>query len=129
PAGAVLIAPWVDLTTIAAHRSSKAAVPLRGSQRAAQEYIGDSRLDDPLASGLYADLSGLPPVMIQASTGEMLRDDAVRLDAKARHAGVESNLRLWDGVPHVWHIFAGLRESREAFGDIAGFISSVLRKE
>jgi monoterpene epsilon-lactone hydrolase len=129
PAGAVLIAPWVDLATIAAHRTDTAGIPLRGSQHAAHEYIGDSRLDDPLASGLYADLSGLPPVMIQASTGEMLRDDAVRLDAKARHAGVESNLRLWDGVPHVWHIFAGLRESREAFGDIAAFISSVLRKD
>jgi epsilon-lactone hydrolase len=126
PAGAVLIAPWVDLTTIATRRTGTAAtVPLRGSRHLAHEYVGDRALDDPLASGLYADLSGLPPVMIQASTVEMLRDDAVRLDAKARRAGVESNLRLWDGVPHVWHIFAGLRESREAFGDISGFIHSV----
>jgi epsilon-lactone hydrolase len=129
PAGAVLIAPWVDLTTIAVRRPDTAAVPMRGSERAAQEYVGDRPLDHPLASGINADLSGLPPVMIQASNGEMLRDDAVRLDAKARGAGVESNLRLWDGVPHVWHIFAGLRESREAFGDISTFISSVLRKD
>lgn len=118
PAGAVLIAPWVDL---AAHRDLVTAGS--GPRRMAEAYVGDLPLDDPLASGLYADLHGLPPLMIQASTSEMLRDDAVRLDAKARAAGVESTLRMWDGVPHVWHIFAGLRESREAFGEIAAFVA------
>jgi acetyl esterase/lipase len=58
----------------------------------------------------------------------MLRDDAVRLDAKARAAGVDSSLRLWEDVPHVWHIFAGLRESREAFADIADFVARVTRR-
>ncbi|HEY5425609.1 MAG TPA: alpha/beta hydrolase [Candidatus Tumulicola sp.] len=120
PAGAVLIAPWVDL---AASRDPVAAD--RGESRMAQAYVGDRPLDDPLASGLYAELHGLPPLMIQASTIEMLRDDAVRLDAKARAAGVDSTLRLWDGVPHVWHIFAGLRESREAFVDIARFVARI----
>lgn len=120
PAGAVLIAPWVDL---AAHRDLVAVGA--GPRRMAEAYVGDLPLDDPLASGLYADLRGLPPMMIQASTSEMLRDDAVRLDAKARAAGVKSTLRLWDGVPHVWHIFAGLRESREAFGEIAEFVDRV----
>ncbi|HKU81248.1 MAG TPA: alpha/beta hydrolase [Candidatus Tumulicola sp.] len=120
PAGAVLIAPWVDL---AARRDLVTAGT--GSRRMAEAYLGDLPLDDPLASGLYADLTGLPPLMIQASTIEMLRDDAVRLDAKARAAGVQSTLLLWEGVPHVWHIFAGLRESREAFGAIAAFVERV----
>lgn len=123
PAGAVLIGPWVDL---AASRDVVAAD--RGESRMARAYVGDRPLDDPLASGLYAELHGLPPLMIQASTSEMLRDDAVRLDAKARAAGVDSTLRMWDGVPHVWHIFAGLRESREAFSDIARFVGRVTRR-
>ncbi|HEY1656661.1 MAG TPA: alpha/beta hydrolase [Candidatus Tumulicola sp.] len=123
PAGAVLIAPWVDL---AARRDFVATE--RGDRRIAQAYVGDRPLDDPLASALYAELHGLPPLMIQASTSEMLRDDAVRLDAKARAAGVDSSLRLWDDVPHVWHIFAGLRESREAFGDIAAFVDRVVER-
>ncbi|MBV8116746.1 MAG: alpha/beta hydrolase [Candidatus Eremiobacteraeota bacterium] len=118
PAGAVMIAPWVDL-------AATVVVSKRGERRIAHAYVGDRPLDDPLASGLYAELHGLPPLMIQASTIEMLRDDAVRLDAKARSAGVESTLRLWDGVPHVWHIFSGLPESREAFAEIAGFVTHV----
>jgi epsilon-lactone hydrolase len=120
PAGAVLIAPWVDL---AAERDLVAAD--RRERQIAQAYVGDRSLDHPLASSLYAELHGLPPLLIQASTSEMLRDDAIRLDAKARAAGVDSSLRLWDGVPHVWHIFAGLRESREAFGDIADFVTRI----
>jgi epsilon-lactone hydrolase len=119
PAGAVLIGPWVDL---AAPDASS-----RGERRLAHAYVGDRPLDDPLASGLYADLQGLPPLMIHASTIEMLRDDSVRLDAKARAAGVDSTLGLWDGVPHVWHIFAGLRETREAFAEIASFVARVTR--
>ena len=123
PAGAVLIAPWVDLAT---RRDLVTADS--GERRMAQAYVGDRPLDDPLASALYADLRHLPPLMIQASTVEMLRDDAVRLDAKARAAGVDSCLRLWDGVPHVWHIFSGLRESREAFDDIAAFVARVTQR-
>jgi monoterpene epsilon-lactone hydrolase len=121
PAGAVMIAPWVDL-------AATQAVSNRGERRIAHAYVGDRPLDDPLASGLYAELQGLPPLMIQASTIEMLRDDAVRLNAKARAAGVDSTLRLWDGVPHVWHIFSGLPESREAFAEIAAFVGRVTRR-
>ena len=118
PAGAVLIAPWVDLAATLVRST-------RGERRIAHAYVGDGRFDDPLASGIYADLHGLPPLTIQASTIENLRDDAVRLDAKARAAGTDSTLRLWDGVPHVWHIFSGLPESREAFAEIAAFIGRV----
>ena len=70
-------------------------------------------------------LPGLPPMLIQASASEVLRDDAVRLDAKARAAGVDTKLRLWDGLPHVWHLFSHLPETREAFDDIAPFVGRV----
>lgn len=121
PAAAVLIAPWVDL-------AATLSTAKRGEGRIAHAYVGDAPFDDPLASGLYADLSGLPPMMIQASTVESLRDDAVRLDAKARAAGVKSTLKLWDGVPHVWHIFAGLPETREAFTEISGFVDTCVAR-
>jgi len=49
----------------------------------------------------------------------------VRLDAKARAAGVDSRLRLWDGLPHVWHLFARLPESRQAYDDIGAFLEKV----
>jgi acetyl esterase/lipase len=130
PAGAVMIGPWVDLLATGesvrtnAH-SDDVVVPDNGENKLAHAYMGGAPLDDPRASGLYAELAGLPPLLIQASSIEVLRDDAVRLDAKARAAGVDSTLRLWDGVPHVWHLFAGLPESREAFGDIAAFVTRV----
>jgi monoterpene epsilon-lactone hydrolase len=130
PAGGVLIGPWVDLAaTGQSHRSNAQSddvvVSDGGKNLLARAYLGDRPLDDPGASGLYADLHGLPPLLSQASSIEMLRDDAVRLDAKARAAGVDSTLRLFDGVPHVWHLFSRLPESREALGDIAAFVERV----
>ena len=130
PAGAVMIAPWVDLLATGDSVRTNAGtddvvVPDNGENRLAHAYMGGAPLDTPLASGLYADLAGLPPMLIQASAIEVLLDDAVRLDAKARKAGVDSTLRLWDGLPHVWHLFKILPETREAFDDIAVFVGRV----
>jgi monoterpene epsilon-lactone hydrolase len=130
PAGAVMIAPWVDLLATGESirtnaRSDDVVVPDNGENRLAHAYMGGAPLDTPLASGLYADLAGLPPMLIQASAIEVLLDDAVRLDAKARAAGVDSTLQLWDGLPHVWHLFKVLPETREAFDDIAVFVRRV----
>jgi acetyl esterase/lipase len=130
PAGAVMIAPWVDLMATGDSvrtnaRTDDVVVPDNGENKLARAYMGEGRLDDPRASGYYADLTGLPPLLIQASTIEVLLDDAVRLDAKARAAGVDSRLRLWEGLPHVWHLFTILPETREAFDDIVAFVGKV----
>ena len=130
PAGAVMIAPWVDLLATGDSvrtnaRTDDVVVPDNGENKLAHAYMGGAPLDTPLASGLYAELAGLPPMLIQASAIEVLLDDAVRLDAKARAAGVDSKLRLWDGLPHVWHLFKILPETREAFDDIAVFVGRV----
>jgi len=130
PGGAVMIAPWVDLLSTGQSvrtnaRTDDVVVPDNGEHKLAHAYMGAGALDDPRASGFYADLTELPPLLIQASAIEVLRDDSVRLDAKARAAGVDSTLRLWDGLPHVWHLFAQLPETREAFDDIAPFIGRV----
>jgi acetyl esterase/lipase len=128
-AGAFLLSPWVDLTasgdSIRTNARSDDVIVHDGSDRFARMYAGDRALDDPLVSGLYADLRGLPPLLVQASEIEMLRDDSVRLVEKARAAGVDAHLHLFDGVHHVWQLFTNMPESRQALGEIATFVKNV----
>ncbi|MBV8488915.1 MAG: alpha/beta hydrolase [Candidatus Eremiobacteraeota bacterium] len=128
PACAFLFSPWVDLTgtsdSVRTNAESDDVLVHDGSDRFARMYAGDRALDDPDVSGLFADLSGLPPLLVQASTIEMLRDDAVRLVERAGAAGVDARLHLYDGLPHVWQLFANLPESREALAQIAQFVAA-----
>lgn len=126
PAAAFLLSPWVDLAStsasVRANAHSDDVLVYGESHAIAPLYAGALALDDPRVSAVYADLQNLPPLLVQASASEMLRDDAVRLVARARAAGVDARLRLWDGVPHVWQLFTGIPEAREALHDIAHFI-------
>jgi acetyl esterase/lipase len=72
---------------------------------AARIYLGDAPPTHPLASPLYADFTGLPPMQVFASSTETLLDDAVRVAERAGRAGVPVDLQVWDGLPHVWPIF------------------------
>jgi acetyl esterase/lipase len=77
-------------------------------------------------SPLFADLRGLPPVLIQVSTIELLLDDARRMAAALRRAGVAVSLSEWSKVPPMWHIFAaGLPEARDAIRESARFIRAL----
>ena len=60
----------------------------------------------PLASPYYADLQGLPPLLVQVGTAEVLLDDSLRLADRAKEAGVDVTLEVWDDMPHVWQAFA-----------------------
>ena len=81
---------------------------------------------NPLVSPIYADLAGLPPILVQVSEAEMLLDDAVRYVNKARDSGSPARLQRWPGLLHVWHIFCPeVPEAVEAFDRIAAFIESV----
>jgi acetyl esterase/lipase len=96
----------------------------------ARFYLQNGAVDPrtPLASPLHADFRDLPPLLIQASRDEVLRDDAVRVAAKARAAGVECELDLTDEVPHVWQIFAGmLPEGQQALDRAGAFLRKHLR--
>jgi acetyl esterase/lipase len=73
--------------------------------RAAQYYLGDRDRCAPLASPLYADLQGLPPLLIHVGTDETLLDDSRRLAERAQRAGVRTQLKIWPAVPHVWQLF------------------------
>ncbi|MFD1509519.1 alpha/beta hydrolase fold domain-containing protein [Lacimonas salitolerans] len=85
--------------------------------------LGDTAPDDPRASPLFAAFPGCPPVLLQVSDSEILRDDAVRLEAKLRAQGTDVRLEMWEDAPHVWQIFDGwFPEAREAIGNTARFI-------
>lgn len=81
---------------------------------------------NPLISPVFGDLSGLPPVLIQASTAEMLLGDARRYVNKARAAGSSAELETWPDMLHVWHLFEPiLPEAQEAFERIGQFVERI----
>ncbi len=127
PAAAVCLSPWVDLEGIGDSMSTKAEVdPMvqrEGLLKMAKAYLGDAHPRTPLAAPLYADLRGLPPLLIQVGTTETLLDDATRLAERARAAGVDVLLEPWDDMIHVWHFFAAaLPEGQQAIDRIGEFV-------
>ena len=112
PAAGVCLSPWVDMEGIGDSMTAKAGVdPMvrhEGLVRMAGLYLDGADPRTPLAAPLYADLSGLPPLLIQVGTAETLLDDATRLSERAKAAGVEVTLESWDDMIHVWHLFAPL---------------------
>jgi len=79
---------------------------------------------DPKVSPIYDHLKDLPPILVQASETEMLRDDAVRYVAKAKAAGTDARLQLWNHMPHVFQIFDEmLPEAGDALQEIANFFA------
>jgi len=129
PAAGVCISPWVDLTCSGGSYQTKAAsdpiVTREGVARMASWYLAGADPRTPLASPLYADLHGLPPLLIHVGSDEVLLDDARQLAARARAAGVEATLDVWPEMIHVWHWFLGmLGEAQRAVDRIGEFIRS-----
>lgn len=127
PSCGVCISPWVDLEMTGESIQSKAAVdPLltrEGLQQFADWYLGGQDARNPLVSPLRADLTELPPLLIQVGTSEILLDDARRLYQRARANGVQVRLSEYEDMPHVWHVFASfLPEARQAASEIAEFV-------
>jgi acetyl esterase/lipase len=110
PACSVPISPWTDLEGTGGTIKSKAAedpmVAEEGLHWFSGLYRADTDVRHPLVSPLYADLSGLPPMLIQVGPAEILLDDSNRVAAKARTQGVDVTLEVWDQMPHVWHLFS-----------------------
>jgi acetyl esterase/lipase len=129
PAAGVCLSPWVDLEGVGEWMATKAAVdpmvqrdPLR---KMAAMYLAGQDPHTPLAAPLYADLSGLPPLLIQVGTAETLLDDSTRLAERARQAGVAVTLETWEDMIHVWQAFASvLPEGQQAIERIGAFIQT-----
>jgi len=124
PTAAVLMSPWADLTLSGESMSEKAAVDPaltpEGLRRRAVDYVaaGDRRAE--LVSPIFADLTGLPPLLIQAGSHEILLDDATRLAARAAGADVAVTLEVTPGVPHVFQGFAAMLDEGDTALTSAG---------
>jgi monoterpene epsilon-lactone hydrolase len=130
PAGAFVISPWVDLEVTGESGISKAkednVLEVAALQGMAGAYLGATSPRTPSASPLYANLAGLPPLLIQVGSSEILLDDANRLAGRAGAAGVKVRLEIWPAMFHVWHLYAPLLdEGRDALDDAAAFLQAV----
>ncbi|CAN5129703.1 alpha/beta hydrolase [soil metagenome] len=108
PRRLALLSPWVDLSCTSPswdERFEGDPVLDHSLRDAARRYLGDHDPRDPFASPLFADLSRLPPMLIQVGTHEILFDDAVSLADAAERAGSEVMLEIGGGLVHVWQIF------------------------
>lgn len=129
PAAGVCISPWTDLALTGETMTTNDAVdPMchRPSLQAmAAAYLGLTDPRTPLASPLYADPTGLPPLLIHVGTSETLLDDALRFSAKAERAGVAVTCEPWPEMIHVWHLFSPLLpEADAALAKIATFVKA-----
>ena len=127
PACGVCLSPWVDMEGIGDSMTSRASldpmVQREGLVAMAETYLGGADPKTPLAAPLYADLHGLPPLLIQVGTSETLYDDATRLAERAEAAGVETCFESWEEMIHVWHLFAPmLDDGQRAIERIGEFV-------
>ena len=131
PAAGVGLSPWTDLN-----------LPITALRRVAREeglllealqmrtwgplYAHKTALSHPLLSPAQADLHGLPPLLIQVSTAEVLYDDVLKFVDKARAAGVAVTLQPFEGLVHWWHLFwRTVPEARQALNQVAGFLEKL----
>jgi acetyl esterase/lipase len=127
PACAAPLSPWVDLEatgdSMASKDSEDPMVHKNMVEQMAKTYVPTGDFRNPLAAPLYGDLRGFPPLLIQVGSRETLLDDAVRMADKAKKAGVEVELDVWNGQIHVWQIFASrLDEGEQAIQKIGAFV-------
>jgi len=133
PACGVMLSPWTDLAgtgkTITSNEKRCAMFFAPNIRDFARAYVGEESPLHPLASPLYADLKGLPPVLLQVGEPELLRDDAVGVHDRITALGGQSTLEIWQDVPHVWHMLAGiLPESNQALQGIVRFVREQVKR-
>ena len=126
PAAAVLMSPTVDLTSSGASMTERAdqdpiSTPAMLRQFAAG-YLAGADPRTPLASPLFAALAGLPPLLIQVGTADLLLSDSERLAAAATQAGVDVTLQTGEGLPHVYQLLLGTPEAAQATEQIGKFL-------
>jgi acetyl esterase/lipase len=127
PACAVCFSPWTDLAGTGASQrfnDGRCAMFRTGNaNECAQVYLGDASPREPYASPAYADLAGLPPLLLQVGSTELLLDDARRVHEKIQAANGSSRLEIYEDVAHCWQMLDGfVPEARAALRQAASFI-------
>jgi epsilon-lactone hydrolase len=126
PAAATLMSPTVDLTSSGASMTERVdqdpfSTPALLRQLAS-DYLAGADPKTPVASPLFASLSGLPPLLVLVGTADLLLSDSERLAAAATEAGVDVTLEIGEGLPHVYPIMLGTPEAAEATEQIGKFL-------
>jgi acetyl esterase/lipase len=134
PAAALLMSPWADLTLSGTSMDTKQGIDPQLARELflprVADYVGDHDPSAALISPIFADLSGLPPLVIQAGSHEVLLDDAIRLAQRAATDDVGVTLDITPGVPHVFQAFhAVLEEGATALDRAAKLLSDLFQKE
>jgi epsilon-lactone hydrolase len=131
PAAATLMSPTVDLTSSGASMTERADQdPISNPamlRQFASGYLAGADPKTPLASPLFASLTGLPPLLIQVGTADLLLSDSERLATAAAAAGVDVSLEIGEGLPHVYQLLVGTPEAAEATGQIGKFLRARVR--
>lgn len=125
PAGGIPISAATDFTLTSESLKTvyDPIISARTMPEFRERYLQKSDPRDPLASPVFGDYRGIPPLLIQVGDQEMLLDDSIRVAKKAATDGIPVKLQIWPGMVHVFQI-RGLPESREAIEHIAAFIKS-----
>lgn len=129
PAAGVCLSPWADLSfsgdSMQTNAKADSILCKESLVWLGKQYLADLAANDSRVSPIFADLTGLPPLLIQVGSNEVLLDDAVRLNKMAKKAGVDSTLEVWDGQVHVWQLMSKLiPEARQALQRIGTFIKT-----
>ena len=127
PAAGIPISPWTDMEGLGESMTTKSSVdPIIQRDyllEMAKIYLDGADPRDPLAAPIYADLTGLPPLLIQVGGSETMLDDATRLADRAEATGVDVTLEVWEEMIHVWHWFASmLPEGQQAIDRIGEYV-------
>lgn len=129
PAAAVVLSPLTDLGNTGVSRRGPQSwrdpmLPNHRRLHLSEIYLRDTPVDDPLASPVYGDYRGLPPILAQVGDTEILLDDTLRVARRARAAGVEVEVEVWNDLPHVWHVIGFLPEAQQAIERVGDFIAT-----
>jgi epsilon-lactone hydrolase len=132
PTGLALISPWVDLAMTGASYSdnakAEAVLTVDRLRYAAGDYRGALAADDAVCSPLYADLSGLPPMLVHSGSHDLLLSDCESLVARVRAAGGDAELRVFHRLWHDFHLHVGvLAAADQAVAELAAWIVSRLQ--
>ena len=134
PAMAVCLSPATDLTMEGKSWKDNLGKDIMlnpiSIRTSVQIYLQDTDPHNPYVSPLYADLHGLPPILIQVGSYEVLLSDVTRFAEKAKQAGVIVRLELWEGMQHVWQFVASvLPEAKQAIKQIGQFVDDVYESD
>lgn len=133
PASIACISPWTDLemsgNSINTHAEIDPMLNLQSMKIMASNYIGEGDPRSPLISPIYADLKGISPLLIHVGSDEMLLDDSKRIAEKAKSAGVDVTLKIYDQMWHAFHLNARLMpEAKNAIEALGSFIRKHFEK-